>query len=125
MAEFPSDEALRLDGTIGTFADDAKEASTAIDQRFLRVAVFGDDVSDTDAIGLADDVRLLVQAFIHDHALTERETPPTVPIPGADPDEDVEIALHGLGLGRAEEDKLHRLIRDLVRERLSPGQTTE
>jgi hypothetical protein len=123
VAEFPSDEATPLDGTIGSLADLGKEAPTVAEQSFLRVAVFGDAVSETNSIGLADDVRVLVQAFVRDRESTEREAPPAAPTPSFEPDEDIEIAIHGLGLDRDEEDKLHRLIRDLIRERLSRGET--
>jgi hypothetical protein len=114
---------MPLDAIVGGFEATGKEAPMAEDPEVLRVAVFVDGVSDADAMGLADDVRLLLDAFVRDPASVERERSAAAPAPDADPDGDVEIALHGLNLGPEDERLLHRLIRGLVAERRAPGET--
>jgi len=120
---FSSDEAMPLDAIVGGFEDIRKEAPFAEDPEVLRVEVFVDGVSDADAMGLADDVRLLIDAFVRDPASVERERSAAAPAPDADPDRDVGIALHGLNLGPEDERVLHSLIRGLVAERRAPGAT--
>jgi hypothetical protein len=120
---FSSDEAMPLDAIVGGFEDIRKEAPIAEDPEVLRVEVFVDGVSDADAMGLADDVRLLIDAFVRDPASVERERSAAAPAPNADPDRDVGIALHGLNLGPEDERVLHSLIRGLVAERRTPGAT--
>lgn len=117
MREFSFDEALGLDAIVGSFYDVRQEPPIAEHH----VAVFVDGVSGADAMGLADDARLLIEAFVRDPASFDRETPPAAPTP--DPDGDLEIALHGLNLGPEDERVLHGLIRDLVRERQAPQRT--
>jgi hypothetical protein len=121
--EFSSDEAMPLDAIVGGFKDIRKEAQTAEHPEVLRVAVFVNGFSDADAMGLADDVRLLLDAFVRDPASVERERSAAVPGADADPDRNVEIALHGLNFGPEDERVLHRLIRGLVAERRAPGGT--
>lgn len=120
MREFSSDEARALDAIVGSFDDVRKEAPIAEDPVVHHVVVFVDGVSDADAMGLADDVSLLIEAFVRDPASFDRETPAAAPTPDADPDGDLDIALHGLNLGPEDQRALHRLIRDLVRERRAP-----
>jgi hypothetical protein len=119
--ESSSEEAMPLDAMVGGFEDIRKQAPIADDPAVFRLAVFVKGDSDADTTGLADDVRLLLDAFVRDPAAVERERSAAAPAPDADPDEDVGIALHGLNLvpeyGRA----LHRLIRGLVAERRAPG----
>ncbi|MGZ4270973.1 MAG: hypothetical protein ACXVSX_17415, partial [Solirubrobacteraceae bacterium] len=76
VSELPSDEATPLDATVGSFENVRKEAATAADPAVLHVAVFGDGVSGADTMGLADDVSLLIQAFVRDPASIDREAPP-------------------------------------------------
>jgi hypothetical protein len=119
--EFSSDEAMPLDAIVGGFEDIRKEASIAGDPAVFRLPVFVKGVSDADTMGLADDVRLLLDAFVRDPASVERERSADAPASDADPDGDVGIALHGLNLGREDERVLHRLIRGLVAEHRAPG----
>ncbi len=119
--EFLSDEAMPLDAIVGGLR--TYGAQIAEDPEVLRVAVFVDGVSDADAMGLADDVRLLLDAFVRDPASVERERSAAAPAADADPDRNVEIALHGLNFGPEDERVLHRLIRGLVAERRAPGGT--
>lgn len=121
--EFSSDEAMPLDAIVGSFEDIRKEAPIAEDPAVFRVAVFVDGVSDADTMGLADDVGLLLDAFVRDPASVDREKSAGTPAPDADPDGDVDIALHGLNLGPEDERVLHRLIRGLIAERRAPGET--
>ena len=117
MGEFSFDEALGLDAIVGGFYDPRKEPQIAEHH----IAVFVDGMSGADAMGLADDARLLIEAFVRDPASFDREMPPAAPTP--DPDGDLEIALHGLNLGPEDERVLHGLIRDLVAERRAPQRT--
>jgi hypothetical protein len=116
-----SEEAMPLDAMVGGFEDIRKQAPIADDPAVFRLAVFVKGDSDADTTGLADDVRLLLDAFVRDPAAVERERSAAAPAPDADPDEDVRIALHGLNLGPEYERALHRLIRGLVAERRAPG----
>jgi hypothetical protein len=126
MSEFPFDPAIPLDGTIGTFfTQPVKQAPAAADQRVLHVALFGDVASDGEPMGLADDLTLLVHTFIRDRASVERETSPTAPAPSSGPHPDIEIALHGLEVNPEEEHKLHRLICDVVRDRVAGEGTSK
>jgi hypothetical protein len=115
--EFSSEEAMPLDAIVGGFEDIRKEAQIAEDPAAFRVAVFVKGISDADGMGLADDVRLLLDAFVRDPASVERERSAAARAPGADPDGDVAIALHGLNLDPEDERVLHGLIRGLVAER--------
>jgi hypothetical protein len=119
--ESSSEEAMPLDAMVGGFEDIRKQAPIADDPAVFRLAVFVKGDSDADTTGLADDVRLLLDAFVRDPAAVERERSAAAPAPDADPDEDVGIALHGLNLGPEYERALHRLIRGLVAERRAPG----
>jgi hypothetical protein len=116
--EFPSYEAMPFDAIVGSFEDIRKEAP--VDPAVFRLPVFVRGDSDADTMGLADDVRLLIDAFVRDPASVDRETSAAAPAPDADPDGDVEIALHGLNLGPEDERVLHRLIRGLVAGRRAP-----
>jgi hypothetical protein len=112
-----SEEAMPLDAIVGGFEDMRKDAPIAEDPAVFRLAVFVKGDSDADTMGLADDVRLLIDAFVRDPASFQRERSADAPASEADPDGDVGIALHGLNLGREDERVLHRLIRGLVAER--------
>lgn len=114
MREFPFDEGRGLDAVVGGFYDVRKEPPIAEHH----VTVFVHGLSDADTIGLAHDARLLIEAFVRDPASFDREASPDAAPP--DPDGDFDIALHGLDLGPEDERVLHRLIRNLVRERRAP-----
>jgi hypothetical protein len=114
VADFPSDKAIALDGTVGRFSD--LKATAATDPR-ARVFVSGDGMSGLGAMGLDEDLRLLIQAFVQGSRCDDRKTPQATP--ASDAQGDIEIALHGLNLAPKEEAELHRLIRALVRERLA------
>jgi hypothetical protein len=119
--DFPSDEAIPFDAVVGGFQDTRRETAIVEDPAAFRLSVFVRGGSDADTMGLADDVRLLIDAFVRDPASVDRETAGAAPSPDADPDGDVEIALHGLNLGPEDERVLHRLIRDLVAGRRAQG----
>jgi hypothetical protein len=121
--ESSSDEAMPLDAIVGGFEDLRKDAPIAEDRAVFRIPVFVKGDSDADTMGLADDVRLLIDAFVRDPASVERERSAAAPAPDVDRDEDVNIALHGLNLGSEDEHVLHRLIRGLVAERRAPRET--
>lgn len=73
---FWSDDAMPLDAIVGGFKGVRNEAPIAQDPEVLRVAVFVDGTSDADTMGLADDVRMLLNAFVRDPAsLSERDLP--------------------------------------------------
>jgi hypothetical protein len=119
--ESSSDEAMPLDAIVGGFEDLRKDAPIAEDPAVFRIPVFVKGDSDADTTGLADDVRLLLDAFVRDPASVEREKSSSAP--DEDPGDDIEIALHGLNLGPEDERVLHRLIRGLVAERRAPRET--
>src|SRR5215472_6804513 len=114
--EFLSGADMPLDAIVGGFGD-VRKAQLAEDPEALRVAVYVSGVPGADTMGLADDVRLLLDAFVRDPASVERERSAAAPAADADPDRNVEIALHGLNFGPEDERVLHRLIRGLVAER--------
>ncbi|MGZ4286142.1 MAG: hypothetical protein ACXVHB_18490 [Solirubrobacteraceae bacterium] len=118
MPELPFDEATRLDAIVGAFYDVQKEPSIAAHH----VAVFVGGVSDADAIGLADDARLLIEAFVRDPPCFHRKTPRRAAA-APEPDGDLDIALHGLNLGPEDERLLAGLIRDLIQQRRAPRRT--
>lgn len=117
MRGFPFDEIRGLDAIVGGFYDVQKEPPVA----GHHVAVFVNGVPGADAMGLADDARLLIEAFVRDPASCYREAPVAAAAP--DPDVDLDIALHGLSLGPEDERVLAGLIRDLVRQRRAPRGT--
>src|SRR6266516_5866725 len=89
--ESSSEEAMPLDAIVGGFEDIRKDAPIAEDPAVFRLAVFVKGDSDADTMGLADDVRLLLDAFVRDPAAVERERSAAAPAPDADPGEDVGI----------------------------------
>jgi hypothetical protein len=111
---------MPLDAIVGGFEDLRKDAPIAEDPAVFRLPVFVKGVSDADGMGLAEDVRLLLDAFVRDPASVERERSAGARAADA-PEEDVSIALHGLNLGPDDERVLHGLIRGLVAARLAPG----
>ena len=121
--EFSSDEPMPLDAMVGGFQDIRRQAQIAENPEASRVAVIVDGDSDASMMGLADDVRLLLDAYVRDPASVERETSANAAAMDVDPDPNVEIALHGLNFSTQDERVLHRLIRGLVAQRrASAGQ---
>ena len=112
--EFPSAESRPFDAIVDSFHDTRKQAPIAQDPAAFRLPVFVSGGSDTDTMGLADDVRMLIEAFVRDPASVDPQALAAAPASDADHDGDVEIALHGLNLGPEDERALHRLIRGLV-----------
>jgi hypothetical protein len=121
VPESTSDEAMPLDAIVGGFEDGRKDASIAEDPAVFRLPVFVKGDSEADTMGLADEVRLLIDAFVRDPASVERERSADAPASEADPGDEIGIALHGLNLGPEDERVLHRLIRSLVAERRAQG----
>lgn len=119
--EFSPDEAMPLDAIVGGFEDMRKDAPIAEDPAVFRLPVFVRGVSDADGMGLADDVRVLLDTFVRDPASVDQERSAAARASAADPEEDVNIALHGLNLGTEDERVLHDLIRGLVAGRRAPG----
>ena len=114
MADFPTD--VPLDGTVGGLTNlDVIATSATTDISRIRVFVSGDGVSKRGAMGLDEDLRLLVQAFIQ--GSSDRGTAAETSASGADGD--IKIALHGLNLTPENERELHQLIRQMVRERVA------
>jgi hypothetical protein len=114
MGAFSFDEALGLDAIVGGPPADDGEAGT----EEHRVVVFVDGVPGADPMGLADDARLLIEAFVRDPRAFAQETPPAGDTP--EPEGDLEIALHGLSLGPEDELLLRSLLRDLIAGRRAP-----
>lgn len=109
------DNSIPLDGTIGGLDNlEAPARFSSPDESPLRVFVSGDAVSEPGAMGLAEDVGLLVQEFLRARESGAKQSEPAPSEPRAD----IDIALHGLNLDRDEEAHLHHLIRKLVGERM-------
>lgn len=125
MADSPSDGAIPLDATVGSFhqLEEAAPFASAADVP-VRISLTGDGVSGTAAMGLAEDLSLVVQGFMQRRA-SARETARTKAPRVSGPDEDIQIALHGLQLEPEAEDELHQAIRELVRDRVARSETAE
>jgi hypothetical protein len=122
MADFPHDKAIQLSGTVGSSARVKEPALFGSPGKSpLAVFVSGHAPSDPGAMGLAEDIQLLIQAFIQSPASADRQRAQTSP--ATDEHGDIEIALHGLKLDPDREAELHRRIRELVRKRLTAGAT--
>jgi hypothetical protein len=116
VPDFPTDKGIRLDGTVGRLSDRGETAAfETADISQIQVFVSGAGVSDPRAMGLEEDLRLLVQAFIRGSRSCDRET--ATDALASDVHADIKIALHGLTLAPEEEHQLHHLIRELVRKR--------
>ena len=128
MADSPSDEAVPLDATVGSFdqLEQATPFASAADAPF-RVSVTGDAVLDAAARGWAEDVGLLVQGFVRRRASADRvrARPDATGEDRGRAEDDIQVSLHGLQLDPEAEDELHRMIRDLVRDRVSRAETAE
>ncbi len=125
MADSPSDEAMPLDGTVGSLdhLEEAAPFASAADVP-VRISLTGDGVSDAAAMGLAEDLGLLVQGFMQRRA-SARETVRTQAPRVSGADDEIAIALHGLQLDQEAEDELHQTIRALVRDRVARAEAAE
>jgi hypothetical protein len=126
VADSPSDGAIPLDATVGSL-DDLEEAvpfASAADVP-VRISITGDAVSDPAAMGLAEDLSLLIQGFMQRPASATQERTRTEALRVSGPDVDIQIALHGLQLDPDAEDELQHLIRELVRDRVARAETAE
>jgi hypothetical protein len=126
VADSPADEAIPLDATVGSLdqLDVVAPFASAADVP-VRVSITGDAVPDPAAMGLAEDVSLLIEGFMQRRASAAqgRSRTEAVRVPG--PAIDIRFALHGLQLDPEAEDELHHLIRGLVRDRLARAETAE
>ena len=116
MTDSPFDEAMPLDGMVGSF-EDLVEAPP-IPKGVLQVFVSGEAVSGSRAMELTRDLEELIHAFVRrrDSTGVEKTRVPETPRAGSD---EIGIALHGLELEPDAEAELHDLIRGRVREHLA------
>jgi hypothetical protein len=122
VPDFPSDEAIPLDGTVGRLDDlEAPPPFSSPEQSPLRVFVSGEATAHPGVMGLAEDIGLLIQEFLDARESGAEQGAP----PESEPRGDVGIALHGLNLDRDEEAHLHRLIHKLIEERLERKEAAE
>ena len=126
MADSPADGAIPLDATVGSLdqLEVAAPFASAADVP-VRVSITGDAVSDTAAMGLAEDLSLLVQGFMQRPASAARQRTRTETPRVSGPDVDIQIAMHGLQLDPEAEDELRLTIRELVRDRVARAETAE
>jgi hypothetical protein len=82
----------------------------------IQVLVSGEGVSGRDTVGLNEDLRLLVNAFVRAKHFGGGEVSPARPDGGAH--SNIEVAVHGLNLAPHEASELHHRIRQLVQERI-------
>jgi hypothetical protein len=114
VPDFPADEAIPLDGSVGSLGDvEAPARFSSPGESPLRVFVSGDAVAGPEGMGLAEDIGLLIQEFLSTREPGAKERPSGQ----AEPRADIGIALHGLNLDRDEEAHLHGLIHKLIAER--------
>jgi len=115
VPDFPSPP----DGTVGpsvvrTAAVGPSAPATAEDIQ-LRVFISGAGSSDPDAVGLDEDIRLLVNAFVRGARSGAGQV--RAAAPASQGHGDVQIALHGLNLKPEEANELRQLISELVAKR--------
>jgi hypothetical protein len=124
MADFPTRKGIPLDYILGSLSQPG-EGVTPPPADFSQIQVFvsGDAASDTRAIGLPEDLRLLVQGFVHRSRTSDRKAAPD--IPASDENGDIRIALHGLHLAPEELRELRQMIRGMVRKRLPGKEATK
>ena len=120
MPIFPTFNGILVNGTVGTLSELGETSApvTAVNPG-IRVFLSGKGVSG--AIGLDEDLRLLVQGFIQRSHSREEKTSPDTPV--SERDGKINIALHGLNLAPGEERELHHLIRELVHKRVAGKET--
>jgi hypothetical protein len=124
VTDFPTDKGIPLDGTVGSLSDLDETAAPATSEiSRIRIFMSGDGVFYPGAMGLEEDLRLLVQAFLHGSRSWDRDA--TREKSASDAYGDIQIALHGLKLAPEEERELHHLVRELVRERLAGKEATK
>ena len=120
MADSPFDEAMPLDGMVGSF-EDLTEAPP-IASGVLQVFVSGEAASGSRAMGLTRDLEELIHAFVRRPASIGAEKTRVPETPSSGEDEEIGIALHGLELEPDAEAELRHLIRGRVREHLAGGE---
>ena len=75
MADFPAHKGIPLDGKVGSLSQLDKTVGPApTGSSQIQVFVSGDAASDTRALGLQEDLRLLVQGFVHRSRSSDRKT---------------------------------------------------
>jgi hypothetical protein len=120
VADSPFDEAIPLDGMVGSLEDLTEAPRTA--SGVLQVFVSGDAASGSRAMGLTKDLERLIHAFVRRPASSGAEKTRVREAPGAREEEEIDIALHGLELEPDAEAELRDLIRGRVREYLAGGE---
>jgi hypothetical protein len=124
VRNFPSS----LDGVVGVLSVSGTAAAGGAlppaRPEDLRLCVFisGAGSSDPDAVGLDEDIRLLVNDYVR-RARTST-TQPKTPAPASQGHGDVHIALHGLNLTAEQASELRQLISDLIAKRAASGGAT-
>jgi len=122
---FPSslDVTVGVRSVLGTAAGGALAPAPAT-ARDLRLCVFisGAGSSDPDAVGLDEDIRLLVNDYVR--RAPASTTQPKKPAPASQGPGDVHIALHGLNLTAEQASELRQLISDLIAKRAASGGAT-
>src|SRR5436190_20241455 len=99
VADSPSDGAIPLDATVGSLdqLEEAAPFASAADVP-VRVSITGDAVANPAAMGLAEDVSLLIHRFVQRPASAAQERTRTEAPRVSGADGDIQIALHGLPL---------------------------
>ena len=120
MADSPFDEAIQLDGMVGSFKNLTEGPPIA--SGVLQVFVSGEAASGSRALGLTRDLEELIHAFVRGPASTGAGKTRVRETPGAGEDEEIGITLHGLELEPDAEAELRHLIRGRVREHLADGE---
>ena len=120
MDDSPFDEALPLDGVVGNLEDLVEVPP--IGEGVLEVFVSGDAVSGSGAVGLARDLEQLVHEFVRRSGSIRAEGTRVPETPRSGEDEELDIALHGLGLDPDAETELHHLIRGRILGYLAGGE---
>lgn len=126
MADSPSERAIPLDATVGSLdqLEEAAPFASAADVP-VRVSITGDAVPNPAAMGLAEDLSLLIQGFMQRTASAVQGRSRTEATRVSGPAVDIQFALHGLQLDPEAKDELHHLIRELVRDRVARAETAE
>jgi len=120
VSDSPFDEAVPLDGTVGN-VEDLVEVPP-IGEGVLQVFVSGDAVSGSGAVGLARDLEQLVHEFVRRSGSMRAEGTRVPETTRSGEDEELDIALRGLGLDSDAEAELHRLIRGRILGCLAGGE---
>jgi hypothetical protein len=128
---FPSPESIPVDGLVGTLADNPVGPSLGRVEPQLRVVISGDGVGGPVAMGLAEDVEVLITGFIRrSAAATPATSHSAVPSHESDDDSDdsddseISLSLHGLGLDADAERDLRRRVLAMVRNRLASEESS-